>query len=309
MADDFEQILDHCIDRINHGEKAEDCLADYPEQAAQLGPLLRTGITTGEAYTFIPSADTKRAARQKFLAALEKQRKPSFWQRIMARPLVWATAAAVLVVILIGAYFGLRMTVPSVEPPTVAVTAPNPNGNFIFLVSDEVNALSEFNHLYIDVEKIDLLQSGGSAQLVSFVPEVKQFDLTLLPGAITQQLWQGNLPEGQYTKARIFVSAVRGILKSDGNAVDIKVPSNKIELEIQKPFQISADNITSFTYDLTVINTGKGNGGERYQLKPQANQSGANQSPNPNRDKSNGNKAAATPDTSIAPTVNNNRKK
>lgn len=282
MANDFDRILDECIDRLGRGESLETCLTHYPEHAKQLEPLLRAMAQTKAAYSFTPSVDAKREARQRFYAEMEKRRKPSLWRRVFARRLVWATLATVLVISIIG-YAALRATIFPAEPPSITITSPAADGNFVFLVSDEVNAIDEFSSLNVAISKVGLLQSGISEQWVEFVPEVKEFDLTLLPGEKTQQLWRGNVPEGQYTKVVIYVTHVQGILKATGGTVEIKPPSNK--LQISKTFQVSADSITSFTYDLTVVNTGNAKGDGKYLLKPQADQSGAAQKPNENKGK------------------------
>ncbi len=276
MANDFDRILDECIDRLGRGESLEQCLTNNPEHAKQLEPLLRAMAQTKAAYSFIPSVDTKREAGLRFYAAMERQRQPSFWHRIFARRLVWATVATVVVLSFIG-YVALRTTIFPVEPPSITIAGPAADGNFVFMVSDEVNAINDFSSLNITVSKVGLLQGGSSEKWVEFVPEVKEFDLTLLPGEKTQELWRGNVPEGEYTKVFIYVTGVQGILKATGSTVELKLPSNK--LHISKSFQVSADNVTSFTYDLTVINTGNAKGGERYLLKPQADQSGATQRP------------------------------
>src|SRR5512136_1192916 len=110
MADEFEKILDECADRINQGESLEKCLTDYPEYAGQLEPLLRTMIQTQEVFKFQPSDDAKRVARQRFYAALDKKKHPSFWQRFSGRR--WAVASVIGVfLIAIVSYFGLRTTV------------------------------------------------------------------------------------------------------------------------------------------------------------------------------------------------------
>ena len=77
MANDFDRILDECIDRITRGETIEACLSDYPERAKQLEPLLQAMVQTKASYSFTPSADNKRAARERFDAALERTWRPS----------------------------------------------------------------------------------------------------------------------------------------------------------------------------------------------------------------------------------------
>ncbi len=277
MANDFDRILDECIDRLGRGVSLEQCLTDNPEHAKQLEPLLRAMAQTKAAYSFTPSVDAKRKARQRFYAGMEKRRQPSLWHRIFARRLVWSTVATVLVLSIIG-YVALRTTLFPLEPPLITIPSPASDGNFVFLVSDEVNAIDEFSSLNVTISKVGLLQSSSSEQWVEFVPEVKEFDLTLLPGEKTQQLWRGNVPEGEYTKVVIHVTRVQGTLKATGEMLEVKLPSNK--LQVAKTFQVSSDSITSFTYDLTVVNTGNAKGGEKYLLKPQADQSGATQKPN-----------------------------
>jgi len=66
MPEAFDRILDECIDRINRGDRLEDCLASYPEHAEKLGPLLQTMLDTQAAYTFTPSPTAKTRARQRF---------------------------------------------------------------------------------------------------------------------------------------------------------------------------------------------------------------------------------------------------
>jgi hypothetical protein len=257
MANDFERILDECIDRINRGEGLEACLADYPEHAQTLQPLLHAVLQTQEAYSFVPSAAAKREARLRFNAArarLEQGRwkREPFFTRVFARPVVWATVTAAIV-ILLASYFSFR---PATYPIYPVTPTPDPQGNFVFLISDEVNAIADFQSLNVTISKIGLQLGGDSEQWVEFVPEVNDVDLTQLPGDKAQEVWRGNVPEGQYTKVFIEVTSVRGVLKQTGQTVDVKLPSRK--LQISKPFQITADTVTSFTYDLTVFATGSG---------------------------------------------------
>jgi len=288
MAINFDRILDECIDRINRGESLESCLADYPEYVEQLEPLLQAMLQTKETYSFVPSANTKRVARQRFSAALEalerkrEARQPLFpslfgWSRALA------TVAVVVIIALIG-YFGLRPMLfpPGIIPePSPVPIAPSPQpsteGNFVFLISDDVNAIGDFESLNVSISKIGLLPSSDAEQWVEFEPEVSEVDLTLVQGDKTQEIWRGNVPEVQYTKVFIHVTGVHGILKETGQTVDVKLPSQK--LHISKSFQVTADTVTSFTYDLTVVATGNTQSGIKYILKPQIDQSGADREP------------------------------
>ena len=288
MTDDFDKIVDECIDRLNRGEGLEACLADYPRYVEQLEPLLRAMLQTRKAYSFVPSASAKRAARQRFNVALEeleqrRQEKKPLFTRVFAQPMAWATVAAMLL-ILVGGYFGLRPLLYPVGPVLSPVEpVPNPEGNFAFLISDDVNAIGDFDSLNVSVSKVGLLLGGESGQWVEFETEVKEVDLTLLQGDKVQEIWRGNVPEGQYTRVFIYVTDVRGVLKETGQTVEVKLPSQK--LHISKSFQVTADTVTSFTYDLTVIAAGSPQSGVKYILKPQVDQSGADHKPSEDKEK------------------------
>ena len=302
MPNDFDKILDECIDRINGGESLEVCLADYPEYVEQLEPLLQAIFQTKAAYSFVPSADVKNMARQRFSTALENlERKREARQPLFPWLMGWsgalATAAVVVIIALIG-YFGLRPvffpqgTIPQPSPTTVAPSPqpspaliipspqPNPEGNFVFLISDDVNAIADFASFNVTISKIGLLPSGDTDQWLEFEPEVNEVDLTLVQGDKTQEIWRGNIPEGQYTKVFIYVSDVEGILASGEAAV--KLPSGK--LQISKPFEVTSGEVTNFIYDITVIKAGESG---KYILKPQIAESGATHKPSKDKAKDN----------------------
>ena len=316
MAKDLDRILDECVDRINLGEKLEDCLVSYPEYAAELEPLLRVMLDTQMAYTFAPSPATKAAARQRFDAALEElarqrdERRPLFpWVPGWSK--AWVAVAAVLVVAIIG-YFGLtQMTVPvepvpqpgplpeipspqpapppvelvpqpsppSIQPvpqpgPTPIVPGPQPATpvNFVFLISDEVNVISDFRSLNVTISQIGLQQEGEADQWIELNPQEEVVDLTLVQGDKAEEIWKGYITEGRYTKVFILVSNISGILNETGKSVTVKLPSEK--LQISRPFEVTSGSVVSFVYDITVVQAGKSG---QYILKPQAGQSGADQ--------------------------------
>jgi len=285
MAKDFDLILDECIDRISRGETVAACLADYPEHSEKLVALLEPAAKAKAVHAFTPSPDAKRAARQRFYTALGRRQQPSFLDRLAARRWVLGTVATVLVLAVVG-YVILRTTVVPVEPPVLVISGPSAAGNFIFLVSDEENAIAEFSNLSVTLSKVAMLNRSGTERWVEFVPEVKEFDLVKLPGVLTEELWRGDVPEGDYSSVVISVQQVRGDLKAGGNTIDIKLPSNKLQLSL--PFRVGAGSITSFTYDLTVVKTGNAQNGGKYLLKPQASESGASHQPDPAKDKGQG---------------------
>lgn len=106
MKRGFEDILDICLDRITlKGDSVEQCLGSYPEQAAELEPLLRAAVSVIEASSIKPRPEFEKAAKYRLLSALEaKERKRAErrvpfwgWQRRWALALV-----VILALLLIG---------------------------------------------------------------------------------------------------------------------------------------------------------------------------------------------------------------
>lgn len=272
MKDNLDKILDECIDRINRGESIESCLTDYPEYSEALEPLLSAMLETKTAYFFAPSVQAKNSHRQRFNAALVALREKYEIRRpllpwILGWSKVWAPVAAAIVIALVG-YFGLR---PALMPP-VMIAQPNPEGNFAFLVSDEVNAISDFQELNLSISKVSLHLGGDEEKKIEFEPGVQMVDLTDLQGNRAQEIWRGDVPEGEYNKVFLVVSQVSGILWDSEEEVEIKLPSGK--LQISKPFKVESGEVINFVYDLTVVKAGKSG---QYILKPQIGQSGADQ--------------------------------
>jgi len=107
---EFNDVLDKCLDRLlKNGETVEGCLRTYPEQSAELGPLLRTALDGRKASAVRPSAEFKARARYQFhqaLAESQLKKRPWGWEW---RPR-WLTAAAiVLLMLLAGGGVGIEI--------------------------------------------------------------------------------------------------------------------------------------------------------------------------------------------------------
>ncbi len=302
MDNEFDKVLDLCLDRFNRGESIEALLKEYPQYAAELEPLLRAVGETKTVNHFQPSPDKMRESRRRFYAAMDKRRRPSFWSRAFSRTLVWSSLAGVLVIVLISIFAvkALAPSGPNEDVPVIMASSPTAEGNFAFLVSDEVNAIAEFSSVIVIIEKVNLYKDGESAARVEFVPEIKEFDLALLPGENFRELWRGDVPEGDYNNVVIYVTRVNGTLKATGETIEIKLPSNKLQLS--QSFKVVSGQVTSFTYDMTVFQTGNAKNGGKYILKPQAGESGAKQTPAPSKGKNN-KKSSYHPDTFFACSV------
>ncbi len=99
---EFNDILNECLERLLvKGETIEQCLASYPDQAAELEPLLQTALATKEATAILPSPEFRARARYQFRSALqatEPKRKLSLFGW---RP-QWVTVAAIVLALLLA---------------------------------------------------------------------------------------------------------------------------------------------------------------------------------------------------------------
>jgi hypothetical protein len=99
---EFDNILDDCLERIVlKGKTLDHCLKLYPQQAAELKPLLETALMVKRASAVEPRPEFKARARYRFRSALEEKAAPR------SRPFFgwlprWATALAIVLVVLVA---------------------------------------------------------------------------------------------------------------------------------------------------------------------------------------------------------------
>jgi DNA polymerase III gamma/tau subunit len=79
----LEETLEECLAALARGQSTvQECLALYPELAAELEPLLHTAGRVQKAYAADPSPLYAQAARERFLAGMARRRQ----RRLVARP-------------------------------------------------------------------------------------------------------------------------------------------------------------------------------------------------------------------------------
>ncbi|MFC1978986.1 DUF4382 domain-containing protein [Chloroflexota bacterium] len=248
MNENFEEILDKCIDGINSGQSINECLDRYPEHSAELMPLLKTVANTRKAVPFTPMDDKKQEAREQLLAAIGthdgKGRRP-FLVGLFRKTKVWASAAAATAVALIAVF--------AVGPLLANNPAPAPiQGDFALMISDDATIMDLFQSVEIEIENVGLYHATEGWQDIEFSATI--VDLKLLPGEWAQKIWEGELPVGQYTKVRINLSKVNASLIVAEGTFDFEI--NDVSLAMDITFEITAEDITNFVYDITVINEG-----------------------------------------------------
>jgi hypothetical protein len=98
---EFDNILNECLERLLfRGETIEQCLQSYPEQAAELKPLLETALVAKKASAIQPRAEFKARARYQFRSALQEiasRGSRPFWGWFPR----WATVVTIVLVLLL----------------------------------------------------------------------------------------------------------------------------------------------------------------------------------------------------------------
>ena len=188
--------------------------------------------------------------------------------------------AGVMLLSMLTFVFAACAPAPAPAPTPAPAPAPAPatptagDVNFRFLISDDVNAIDDFEHIYVTISEIGVQRGGESGNWTEFTPDITEVNLKPLVEENALEIWSGNLTPGEYSKVFIYVSSINGTLTEDlgGAEANVKLPSEK--LHISKPFVISENTTTSFVYDITVVKAGQSG---QYILKPQIAQSGADQ--------------------------------
>lgn len=158
------------------------------------------------------------------------------------------------------------------------------DGSVSVYVSDEQNAIEDFDHLNVTITKVGLKRAGGwqgdhsghdhghrQNWVVYDIPD-RTVDLTRLQGENATLLETVDVANGTYKMVFIEVAAVNGTLKnaSQNDSVDVRLPSD--HLKVRDTFTVEGGDSVSFVVDVTVVERDDG-----YVIKPRVSQSGADQ--------------------------------
>lgn len=150
--DELERALDDCLQRLGSGKASlAQCLARYPEYAAELRPMLEAGLELKRGKQLRPSGAVRNRARAKLMAHIEAHPRQSRRIQIVPR-LAFAFIAMVLALFLVGTgvaqaampgdpLYGLKLT----SEQAWRAAAPDPVSVDLFLASrraDELVALA-----------------------------------------------------------------------------------------------------------------------------------------------------------------------
>lgn len=153
---------------------------------------------------------------------------------------------------------------PAANPATGS-TAPPAVGGFTLLVGD--SPLDGVERVDITIEEIILL--GTSGQEVVSSETIGPINLLELRN-ITELLFEGDVPAGEYTKVRLQLSQIL-ITETDGSTESAQLPGNgKLDLNPQGSFDITSgeDLVVQIDFDLERSIHLKQTGNGKYKLRP-----------------------------------------
>jgi len=90
--------------------------------------------------------------------------------------------------------------------PETSTTPTQKDVNFRFLISDDVNAIDDFDSVIVTISSIGLQQGGESGNWTTITPDVTEVDLKPLNGENALEIWSGNVDPGEYSKVLAFAS-------------------------------------------------------------------------------------------------------
>lgn len=219
----------------------------------------------------------------------------------MRRFLQPALVAAVLV-LLAGCAAGLPGD-PTKAPSSTDGPAADSTGSVAFYLSDQPNAIADFEHLNVTVTQVGFHPTGADNETAGVngsptaTPTVvgtdnqtmtataaaeddermdgwvlhdvdnRTVDLTRLVGDNATQIAGVELPAGQYNGVFVWVSAVNGTL-TDGTHAEVKLLSHRLRLNTH--FTVEENTSVDFVFDIAVRETGTGG----YVLRPVISESG-----------------------------------
>jgi hypothetical protein len=125
-------------------------------------------------------------------------------------------------------------------------------GTFVLQVTDQPDAIGDFENLAIKVSKV-MIHSASENTWLEFQPSQESFDLVQLQGDNVATLVSTTLKEDNYTQVRLVVVEAIGTLKERGTE-NVIVPSD--ELKLVKSFEIVSGKTTTLVLDIHVVKAG-----------------------------------------------------
>lgn len=180
MAQNIEDILDDCLERLLKGESVEDCLRRYPQQASRLEPLLEISAVLQQKSAAIQPDPGFKARLHSRLEGMLRARKGKAERKLMV-PVWrrgWAVAAACVLVVL---FAGAGMVVASADAlpgePLYRVKLAGEQAKLFLAFSDEQEA-----RLHIQFAE------RRAAEMAQIAQQGKASEIPVLAGQIAAHL-------------------------------------------------------------------------------------------------------------------------
>lgn len=241
MSEDFKKILDECIDRIlTKGATVEDCLASYPERAAELEPHLRIVTGASRAWSYQPGEAARDRARQRLQAAMremeQKERAvrppiPARRRLFFAFRPVSVFAVFVIVVTVLGSTVGTVAASGSALPGEVLYPVKRASEQVRLALELSPTAKAERYLAYAERradEAVELAERGNT-QYVELT--IESLNSTLAEASRVASTVQ-NAPALENLKTRLETSAARSI--ANLQTVIEKAPESKRSKTVEK---------------------------------------------------------------------------
>ena len=101
MEDRIQLILQECLDLLAKGSSLEQCLAQYPQEAQELEPLLRAALTARSQLSPSMPPTVRAQVRSRVLDEWDRRHQPRRWGWPSSTfPLRWAAVATTIVMAL-----------------------------------------------------------------------------------------------------------------------------------------------------------------------------------------------------------------
>lgn len=205
MPESFDDILNKCIDRVLRGESPEQCLKDYPQQAAELKPLLASAVTARKATLVEPRPEFKAQARYQLATILNAQKQKEQQRRGFLRgwQYRWATVAiALLIFLLLGGGTVAASTNSLPDQPLYPVKLAAEQVQLTFAFSDIDKARLHAKFVDRRVKEIVLMAKKGNPEKVRKLALRLEAHLEKIKGLVGTEPAPPQTMQGFTTKAK-----------------------------------------------------------------------------------------------------------
>ena len=193
-SSEFENILEECLERLFRGETLEQCLQRYPEQAAQLEPLLQTAQTIRETSAIQPRPEFKARARYEFRSALQAKASKKKLTLFGSRPRLAIAFMVTSILLLAGGGTAVAASRSMPDSPLYPVKLATEQIQMTITTSDEGKARLCVTLADKRVAEICYLADKGDVQRIEGTTQRLDDHLVMLTDLVSVQSVQEEAP-------------------------------------------------------------------------------------------------------------------